>query len=45
MRQHGQQPRSWTMVLIRGALALVVLLIVIWATQLRPRTDASTLVP
>jgi hypothetical protein len=43
MRQQGQQPRSWTVVLIRGALALGVLLIVVWATQLRPRTDASTL--
>jgi hypothetical protein len=43
MRQQSQQPRSWKVVLIRGALALVVLLIVVWATQLRPRTDSGTL--
>jgi hypothetical protein len=43
MRQQGQQPSSWRVVLIRGMLALVVLLIVVWATQLRPRTDAGTL--
>jgi hypothetical protein len=43
MRQQGQQPWSWKVVLIRAALALAVLLVVVWATQLRPRTDARTL--
>lgn len=43
MRQHSQPLRSWTAVLIRGGLAFGVLLIVVWATQLRPRAHAATL--
>lgn len=43
MRQQSQPPHSWTVVLIRGGIALIVLLVVVWATQLRPRTHAATL--
>lgn len=43
MRQQGRQPWSWAVVLIRGGLALVVLLIVVWATELRPRASAGSL--
>ena len=43
MRQQSQPPRTWRVVLIRGSLALVVLLVVVWATQLRPRIGAASL--
>jgi hypothetical protein len=43
MRQQSQPPRSWKVVLIRGSLALVVLLLVVWATELRPRIAAGSL--
>jgi hypothetical protein len=43
MRGHGQQPRSWAIVLIRGGLALLVLLGVLYATQWRQRISGSTL--
>jgi hypothetical protein len=43
MRQQGRQPWSWKVVLIRGFLALVVLLLVLYLTQLRPRIDTASL--
>ena len=41
--KHVQPPRSWTIVLIRGGLALLVLLGVLYVTQWRQRIAASTL--
>jgi hypothetical protein len=43
MRQQSRSPWSWKVVLIRGFLALLVLLGVVWATQLRPRIGAVSL--
>ena len=43
MRGHGQQPRSWAIVLIRAGLALLVLLAILYATQWRQRIAGSTL--
>lgn len=41
--KHAQPPRNWTIVLIRGGLALVVLLGVLYLTQWRQRIAAPTL--
>jgi hypothetical protein len=41
--KHVQSPRSWTIVLIRGGLALLVLLGVLYVTQWRQRIAAPTL--
>lgn len=41
--KHVQPPRSWAVVFIRGGLALLVLLGVVYVTQWRQRIAASTL--
>jgi hypothetical protein len=43
VKGHGQQPRSWAIVLLRGCLALLVLLGILWATQWRQRISAPAL--